>query len=210
MGYRIIADLAGFACKRNGDRHVEIEDNRWHGYLCNISTEEYRQYEREIPLEIGGWEFLRKYGGTTDQVTTVQADKSYAVRPATEHAVLENCRVNEFSDLLRSEPNVQQLDRMGGLMFASHASYAACGLTEPGTDLLVKLVRERRSEGLFGAHITGGGSGGTVAVLSSRNNEAVIQRIASEYESETGRYPYIFHGSSPGSTMFGSIVLEKS
>jgi len=93
-------------------------------------------------------------------------------------------------------------------MFESHASYAACGLTEPGTDLLVELVREGRSEGLFGARITGGGSGGTVAVLSARYNEAVIQRIASQYENETGRAPYIFHGSSPGSAVFGTVVLE--
>jgi len=208
MGYRIIAGLAGFACKRNKDGRVEIEDDRWHGYLCNISAKEYGEYESEIPLEMSGSEFLIRYSGTTDKVATVQPDKSYAVRPATEHAVLENWRVNEFSDLLRSKPNVQQLDRMGELMFASHASYAACGLTEPGTDLVVELVRERRSDGLFGARITGGGSGGTVAVLSARYNEAVIQRIASQYENETGRAPYIFHGSSPGSAVFGTVVLE--
>ena len=95
-------------------------------------------------------------------------------------------------------------------MFESHASYAACGLTEPGTDLLVELVRKGRSEGLFGARITGGGSGGTVAVLSSRNNLSAIRQIASRYENDTGRKPYIFHGSSPGSTMFGSVVLENS
>jgi len=208
MGYRIIADLAGFAYKQSGNGRVKIQDDRWHGYLCNISAEEYGTFERDIPAEISGSEFLNRYGGTTDKVTTVQPHKSYAVKVATEHAVLENCRVHEFSDLLRSKPSVQQLDGMGELMFESHASYAACGLTEPGTDLLVDLVRERRSEGLFGARITGGGSGGTVAVLSSRYNEAVIQRIASQYENETGREPYIFHGSSPGSAVFGTVVLE--
>jgi len=208
MGYRIIADLAGFAYKQSGNGRVKIQDDRWHGYLCNISAEEYRTFERDIPAEISGSEFLNRYGGTTDKVTIVQPHKSYAVKVATEHAVLENCRVHEFSDLLRSEPSVQQLDRMGELMFESHASYAACGLTEPGTDLLVELVREGRSEGLFGARITGGGSGGTVAVLSARYNEAVIQRIASQYENETGRAPYIFHGSSPGSAVFGTVVLE--
>ena len=41
---------------------------------------------------------------------------------------------------------------MGALMYASHASYTACGLASGGTDLIVELVQQARpSSGLYGA-----------------------------------------------------------
>lgn len=54
-----------------------------------------------------------------------------------------------------------------------HYSYSACGLGSDGTDRLVHLVQElqhsaaSKTEGgtLYGAKITGGGSGGTVCVI---------------------------------------------
>ena len=50
-------------------------------------------------------------------------------------------------------------------MYESHASYSACGLGSDGTDRLVTLAREAgAARGIYGAKITGGGSGGTVAV----------------------------------------------
>ena len=56
----------------------------------------------------------------------------------------------------------------------SHASYGRCGLGSEGTDRLVALVRAEaaaaRASGaeppLYGAKITGGGSGGARAVLA--------------------------------------------
>ena len=52
-------------------------------------------------------------------------------------------------------------------MYASHASYSACGLGSDGTDLLVDLARAAgAADGIYGAKITGGGSGGTVAILA--------------------------------------------
>jgi len=57
---------------------------------------------------------------------------------------------------------------MGDLMFQSHWSYSECGLGCEATDLLVALVREECGVGkLYGAKITGGGGGGTVAVLGA-------------------------------------------
>ena len=60
-------------------------------------------------------------------------------------------------------------------MYESHASYSACGLGSDGTDRLVQLVREAGpAAGLYGAKITGGGSGGTVAVLAAPGRRAAI------------------------------------
>ena len=64
---------------------------------------------------------------------------------------------------------------MGQMMAASHASYSACGLASEGTDLLVELVREAGpASGLYGAKITGGGSGGTVAILGRAGADAAV------------------------------------
>ena len=40
-----------------------------------------------------------------------------------------------------------------------------CGLGSDGTDRLVMQVENQRGNGLYGAKITGGGSGGTVCVI---------------------------------------------
>jgi L-arabinokinase len=88
---------------------------------------------------------------------------------------------------------------MGDLMYAAHASYSACGLGSDGTDLLVDLVRRRGPQsGLYGAKITGGGSGGTVAILGRHDAGPAVDELAREYTERTGRETYVFCGSSPG------------
>ena len=94
---------------------------------------------------------------------------------------------------------------LGELMYASHASYSACGLGSDGTDRLVELVREAaaRRPGIYGAKITGGGSGGTVAVLAAAGRRAVVDAIADRYRSETGRQTTVFSHSSNGARATG-------
>lgn len=94
-------------------------------------------------------------------------------------------------------------------MYESHASYVGCGLGSPGTDRLVELVRAEGPEaGLYGARITGGGSGGTVAVLGRRDASAAVARVADAYERATGYRPHIFSGSSPGVEAFGARSIR--
>ena len=94
-------------------------------------------------------------------------------------------------------------------MFQSHASYAACGLCEPGTNRLVEIVRELgAATQLYGAKITGGGSGGTVAILGDRTkvwHEAL--RIKKELLAHTGHSAEIFRWSSQGAMAFGTLRL---
>jgi L-arabinokinase len=88
-------------------------------------------------------------------------------------------------------------------MYQSHASYSACGLGSRGTDRLVELARAAGpTRGIFGAKITGGGSGGTVALLARRDAESSVRAIAKRYGEESGFEPYLFIGSSrlPGGT----------
>jgi L-arabinokinase len=98
---------------------------------------------------------------------------------------------------------------LGELMYQSHASYSACGLGSPGTDRLVELARAAGpGDGIFGAKITGGGSGGTVAILARRDAEDAVQALASAYGKETGRRPHVFSGSSSGAGAFGHLRLS--
>jgi galactokinase len=209
MGYRIIAELEGLNVREIGDGLVEIDDSRWSGYLANVTPEEYKERFRDkLPVRMSGKEFLSRYRGTTDKVTSIDPSKTFAIKAPTEHAIYENRRVHRFAELMIGELKDGQLPEAGELMFSSHESYKACGLTESRTDRIVELVRSNRDKGLFGAHITGGGSGGTVAVLASRGSGDVIAELASQLENESGVKPYIFHGSSPGCSLFGSVRLR--
>lgn len=76
--------------------------------------------------------------------------------------------------------------------------------------MLVQLVLEAGPDsGLYGAKITGGGSGGTVCVLSADGGEAAIKAVAAKYESLTGHRPHIFRSSSIGGEAFGCLILKK-
>ena len=208
MGYRIIADLAALGVEQIGDSLVKIDDTRWHGYLANVLPTAYKsEFSARVPTAISGEEFLASYGGTTDAVTKIEPAKIYAVRAPTEHAIYESSRVQAFVKLLNEPTNETNLDSLGELMFQSHRSYAACGLTEPRTDRIIELVRERRGDRLYGARITGGGSGGTVAVLAHRGSRRAISKLAERFGAESDKKPYIFHGSSPGCATFGYLRL---
>jgi L-arabinokinase len=94
-------------------------------------------------------------------------------------------------------------------MYQSHASYSACGLGSPGTDKIVQLVREEgRAQGLYGARITGGGSGGTVAILGSADASPSVAGISERYRDATGYEPLVFSGTSNGAATFGSLSLN--
>ena len=217
MGYRVLADLAGLPVQP-GERagHVVVDDPRWGGYLANVGTDDLHRYEGHIPHTLAGAEFLRRYGGTTDLVTTVDPDRRYAVRTPTAHPVYEHERVTEWSNLLQpnqpDQPDRSVLEsRLGELMFASHAGYSACGLGSEGTDLLVDLAREAgAAAGIYGAKITGGGSGGTVAILAREDAVGRIRQIAAEYAERTRREPYLFEGTSDGATLLASGATTGS
>ena len=213
MGYRVIADLAGLAVTRDGSR-VRVRDDRWGGYLANIDPNEFRhRFEDALPVRLRGSEFLARYGGITDDVTRVEADRWYPIRQAAAHPVFEHDRVARFASLLGSGlDGLEGRDaarRMGALMFRSHASYSACGLGSDGTDRLVDLVADAdTATGVFGAKITGGGSGGTVAVFGTEAARDEVHRIAQVYEAETGLAPVVFEGSGPGAEELGTLRLS--
>ena len=234
MGYRIIADIAGLNINEvPSEKRCEVDDPRWGGYLANISPAEFEEkYVHLLPERLSGAEFLTRYKGTTDRVTRIDPERRYAVRVPASHPIYEHERVRTFAQLLckgvpplatrdvasrgahggtplQTSASEQRLEQLGELMYQSHESYSACGLNSEGTDLLVNLVREAGPDaGLYGAKITGGGSGGTVAVLGTCNAGPGVAMVCEKYARATNHQPYIFAGSSPGSAAFGHLVLE--
>lgn len=184
MGYRMLQEWAG---------------TDWGGYLSNLTPSELEEkYLDRLPETIGGREFLERFRKTADAATTVDAERVYPVRRPTAHPVYEHARVRAFVRLLESDA-AANAPALGELMYQSHRSYSACGLGSEGTDRLVEIARSLGpSRGIYGAKITGGGSGGTVAILGRRDGDASIREIADQYARETGLSPYIFSGSSPG------------
>jgi L-arabinokinase len=211
MGYRIIADAAGLPATLEGGR-ARVEDERWGGYLANFSELELGRYEGLLPERLSGADFLARYGGITDGVTSVQPGTVYPVRRATVHPVHEQARVERFAALLAQLPGrPEAAAEMGRLMFESHDSYGACGLGSEGTDRLVNLVDEAGpGRGLFGAKITGGGSGGTVAVFAAESAEPRVRAIAARYAAETGLDAALFTGSGPGAAETGVLELTAA
>jgi len=208
MGYRMIADAAGFPATRHGSG-VHIDDPRWNGYLANLTASELLQLGSGLPTELSGADFLRRYDGITDTATRVLPDRRYPVRQATEHPVREQARVDRFAELLGAlAEDLRVAVEVGRLMYDSHASYGACGLGSDGTDRLVELVAEAGPErGLFGAKITGGGSGGTVAVFGTSDAEAIVRAVAARYGAETSRQATVFTDSGPGAAETGVLML---
>lgn len=210
MGYRIIADVAGLPW-READRVIAIDDERWGGYLANIGTEEFdRDFAHRLPERILGGEFLKLYQGTTDPVTAVMPERLYPVLSATRHPIYEHARVKRFAEILENWRGLDQANLLGELMYQSHESYSRCGLNSAGTDKLVSLVRQTGTgRGLYGAKITGGGSGGTVAVLGRRGAGDSVKALAEEYGQSVGRRPALISGSSPGAARFGHLKLVE-
>ena len=213
MGYRIIADLAGLEVKAGEPgQPLDVNDPIWGGYLANVTPSQFQQhYADRLPERLTGQRFLDQYGGTADAVTHIDPDCDYAVRMPAAHPIYEHFRVRTFGELLAHPGGERRFELLGELMYQSHASYSACGLGCEGTDKLVELVRAAGpAKGLYGAKITGGGSGGTVAVLGRRGADDAVQAIADQYADQTGRRPYLFAGSTDGAARFGHLRLRTA
>jgi len=181
------------------------------GYLCNLDPARFAgRYAALLPHELDGAAFLARYGETGDDATRVDPGARYRVRDCTAHPVYEQANVAAFLTALDryerasakgSGVDMDTLEEAGAAMYRSHASYGdRCGLGSPETDLIVDLVRAAGPDrGLYGAKITGGGAGGTVAVLGAGPHmRETAEDIAAEYALRTGNRARVIAGSGEG------------
>jgi L-arabinokinase len=202
MGYRILAERLGARVVETAPGRVLLEDDPLAGYLCNFSPAALdERLLSALPEQISGAEYLARHVGISDAATRVDPAERYPLRAATLHPIYEQQRAQEFAALL---PNAGRGDlaRLGELMSAAHESYSACGLGSDATDALVTAVRAvGPNSGLFGAKISGGGSGGTVAILAKTETLPLVRQISTAHAAKTGRTGRVFSGSSPGATL---------
>lgn len=215
MGHRIILEKM-----RQGGAAVgkELLGDPMKGYLANLDLEDYKRlFRRFLPEQMKGGEFLLQFGGTIDKATKVEPDVIYHVQDATDHHVWEAHRVREFAAYIEHAnalaPNTAErsgtLDKAAHLMYASHVSYTdSAKLGAEECDLLVDLIRKNERAGFYGAKITGGGSGGTVAVLCNDDDktDGAIAEIMRIYQQQTGNRPEAFTGTSLGAWHMGTAL----
>lgn len=198
MGKKIINDLRA----RTGRGALD--------YLTELGSQELQeQYAKDIPEQLLGSEFLARHKTHDDPVTKISPDATYRVAGPTRHPVEENERVLKFMGALRAakQGDANALVTAGECMYGAHDSYRNnCHLSTEEVDFLVESVRQRGAkQGLYGAKITGGGTGGTVAVFGELDALAKhIPEIAVEYSRRVGVMPDIFEGTSPGAVEFGA------
>jgi galactokinase len=213
MGYKLICDAAGLTAREDRESAIpRFTDDRFGGYLANLSPAEFREhYEPLLPERMTGAEFLAVAQTHVDPFTPARPEASYAIRACTRYAVEENHRVRLFASLAAGAigDNLTPAARlMGELMHQSHHGYTETELGNAATDRLVALAREEGPErGIYGAKVTGGGAGGTVAILGAASAEAAFARIVERYEAEAGQAPYVFRGSSKGADRFGVVEI---
>ena len=212
MGYRIVAQLAGLETLVTPQGQLQVDDPLWNGYLANVTPEEFEaRFMTHIPDSLLGAEFIQTYQGITDHVTSVDRRRRYAVQVPTKHPIYENARVSEAAGILGGDVDEASACRLGELMLEGHRSYSACGLGSAATDRIVELVQAVGPEGgLFGARITGGGSGGTVAVLGLRGVADRVETIAEQYRCESGCEVAVLSGSSMGASRTGTGLARWS
>lgn len=210
MGYSIIAMYEGATseelqkAKSSGDwSHLPYK-----GFLANIPAEVFKsKYSSLLPQEIPGADFLSQFGLSIDRVTSIDENKIYKPLVCAAHPVFENERINEFAGLLKNfkkqTDKISVLKRMGDLMLQSHRGYSSVGLGNEHTDEIVQMVMEAGSRNsIFGARITGGGSGGTVCILSyEKEGRDAVKDIFRRYKTKMKRRLFLFSGSSNGALL---------
>ncbi|RKU22533.1 hypothetical protein C6500_03260 [Candidatus Poribacteria bacterium] len=185
-------------------------------YLCNLSVEDFReQCEHLLPEQMQGAAFLDKYGETVDTATQVDPEKLYFVRSRVQHAIYENARVRQFIAAIKnadtdSERIQDYLSKAGHLMYESNASYRDfAGLGSREVDGLVNIARKIGEQGgIYGAKITGGGGGGTVALLCHGNVENSLTQILAAYKLAWGIDGELIRGNAAGAFEFGHLLWE--
>lgn len=195
MGYSIIAQKEGINKKEL--KTLDISSLPFNGFLSNISPSVFESNYSRILNSMYGKDFISDFEHITDSLSSIKSDTFYNIKACTQHPVYENFRVSSFQQLIKvlNENNYQSiLPLMGELMFQSHESYNKCGLGNEMTDKIVEMARKKGKEsGIYGAKITGGGSGGTVCLMVyGKNGLNSAKQLFLDYKTLTNQNTLVF------------------
>jgi galactokinase len=109
------------------------------------------------------------------------------IRRRLRHVLTENARTLEAAKALRDA----ELERVGRLMLASHASLRDdYEVSSPALDAMVEIAAAQ--PGCWGARMTGAGFGGCAVALVERAGAIEVgERIAADYRQRTGQVPAV-------------------
>lgn len=195
MGYSIIAQKMGIEKKLL--QQISQEELPYKGFLSNISPSQFESNYARSLNSMYGKDFINDFGVLTDTLSNIKADVFYNIKACTQHPIYENFRVNSFQQLLKAlsdENYYSLLPLMGELMFQSHESYNKCGLGNEMTDKIVEMAHKKGIDsGIYGAKITGGGSGGTVCLMVyEQKGLDAAKELFEEYKNMTNQHELIF------------------
>lgn len=195
MGFSIIAQKQGVS--KHDLKDAQNHHLPYSGYLSNISPSQYESKYAKSLDSMYGKDFLNDFGIVTDTLANIKPDTYYNIKASTQHPIYENHRVRFFTEMLKSltDKNHQEiLPLMGELMYQSHQSYNQCGLGNEYTDMLVEIAHSKGvNSGIYGAKITGGGSGGTVCLMVyGQHGLLTAKEILNQYKKQTKQDSLIF------------------
>jgi galactokinase len=131
---------------------------------------------------------------TTAELAAVERLPSPLDRRA-RHVITENARVLAAVHAIE----VGELRELGALLRAAHDSMRDdFEASLPAIDRLVDLAEA--DPAIFGARMTGGGFGGSIVAIAIRGEgRAAAERIAAQYQTQTGLVPTILLAGGTGS-----------
>ena len=186
----LVARTAAFMAKKALER---APGGRPLAHLTELRPSELaRAAPASLPASMTGAAFLAAHGGVDDALSRVEPGTAYPLAAAAAFPVGENFRCELALALLRGlaasragpgEPAyADALAAVGELMYQAHEGYSSVGLGCAETDAMVDALRGRigRAGGVWGARISGGGNGGTVAVLCERAALPALEALAKE------------------------------
>jgi L-arabinokinase len=207
MGHRMIVDLL----HRDGQPRPAADER-----LSAITPAEYvERFRDRLPTRITGQAFSDRFGALRGIDRAPDPKGTYKIRSRAEHIIYENKRVHEFAAAIvraRRNNEMAPLVKAGELMYASHWSHSQrCGIGGVETDQFVNSVRQRGVDaGLFGAKVTGGGSGGELVVLMRDDARArtALAEAVEEASRISNRSIEVFDGCLCGAELFSMPEVD--
>ncbi|GGD49995.1 hypothetical protein GCM10011514_12730 [Emticicia aquatilis] len=195
MGYSIIAQKIGVS--KEDLRAKKNSELPFGGFLSNICPSQFEADFARSLNSMYGKDFIHDFGVVTDSLSVIKPDTFYNIKACAKHPIYENYRVNSFKQLLKSvnEHNYEDmLPIMGELMYQAHESYNNCGLGNEMTDKIVNMARIKGYQnGVYGAKITGGGSGGTVCLMVyGEKGLQSAKQLFEDYQEQTNQNSLVF------------------
>ncbi len=152
-----------------GKKILERETGHRWSYAAEIAPSFFDRYApKRLPESISGAAFRERYGEPDDPLSAVIDRRRYRVRDGLRFPVMESFRCDSAAvALANNRINTEdRLRHVGELMLQSHAGYNSIGLGSPETDKIVDALQGIGPDrGVYGARISGGGSGGAVVIL---------------------------------------------